>query len=398
MVFAENIKQMFFTELPVTAPVVFFVDDDEVNRMIMTNAFKKFPYIIKTFKSGNDCLEALKTITPDIFLLDVWMEGMDGFELCSKIRKNPKHDDVPILFITASKDKENRLKGLNAGAVDYITKPFDLAELRLRVKQHLQLRQLHVVLKKQYQYMQKEIASAKKIQAKLLPENNQKLSSSLSFSYSFTPCESLAGDFIDIISLKEDLKLFYLVDVAGHGVASSMITVFVKEFFNQYVDYGNWLFSLEDVVENLNKSILSLKLDQRYLTIFVGVINTKTHKLNWISAGCNVKPFVFFNEETLVLSSPSEAVGWFENVKWKTNETTLPNNSTLFVYSDAAIEIKNENNEELGIDGLKKMVLECGFIRTNKYDDLLLALQRYSKRLHFKDDMSMLAITRQDKE
>ena len=87
-----------------------------------------------TAANGNEALEKALTVAPDLILLDVMMPGLDGFDVCRRLREEPSVAEVPVLLITALADRESRIKGLEAGADDFIIKPYDGAELRARVK------------------------------------------------------------------------------------------------------------------------------------------------------------------------------------------------------------------------------------------------------------------------
>jgi diguanylate cyclase (GGDEF)-like protein len=91
----------------------------------------------------------LKTVQagiPDLILLDIMMPGLNGFELCEKFKANPQTQDIPIIFISALDESEDKVKGFQAGGVDYISKPFNAAEVVVRVKTHLTLRKMHLQL------------------------------------------------------------------------------------------------------------------------------------------------------------------------------------------------------------------------------------------------------------
>ena len=93
-------------------------------------------------KIGDAALEKLESYLPELILLDVMMPGIDGFETCKRLKDNPNTQDIPVIFMTALSDSGNKVKGLNAGAVDYITKPINHEEVLARIEIHLQLKNL----------------------------------------------------------------------------------------------------------------------------------------------------------------------------------------------------------------------------------------------------------------
>lgn len=115
------------------------VDDNPTNIKILYDLLKEYGFRILVAKDGQSAIEKLEVANPDLVLLDIMMPGIDGFTTCQIIKSNPKYQDLPIIFMTALSENENKVKGLLLGAVDYITKPFQPDELLARVNLHLKL-------------------------------------------------------------------------------------------------------------------------------------------------------------------------------------------------------------------------------------------------------------------
>jgi CheY-like chemotaxis protein len=128
---------------------VLVVDDVPANLEIVLEFLSAQGYMITAATSGERALKNLKIRVPDLILLDIRMPGMDGFETCKQIKSNPDTAHIPIIFLTALADTESITKGFAVGAVDYISKPFQEAELLARVKTHLQLQSLNRSLEQQ---------------------------------------------------------------------------------------------------------------------------------------------------------------------------------------------------------------------------------------------------------
>jgi two-component system, sensor histidine kinase and response regulator len=118
---------------------IFIIDDNANNLQITGKILKDKGYKISLAMDGPSALKQLETEIPDLILLDVMMPGMDGLEVCRKIKKNENLEEIPIIFLTAKNQTEDLLEGFKAGGVDYITKPFISTELITRVKTHLEL-------------------------------------------------------------------------------------------------------------------------------------------------------------------------------------------------------------------------------------------------------------------
>jgi two-component system, sensor histidine kinase and response regulator len=123
-----------------STPAILIVDDNPHNLQVLGKLLQENNYEIEFATSGEATLEWLKKRQFDLILLDINMPGMNGFEVCMKIRSNPDMNDVPVIFLSAESERESILKGFELGAQDYITKPFDSRELLARVRTHLALK------------------------------------------------------------------------------------------------------------------------------------------------------------------------------------------------------------------------------------------------------------------
>ncbi len=121
---------------------VLIVDDNPTNLSVLSQALKGAGFAVRVAEDGETAIELVQHKLPALILLDVQMPGIDGFETCRKLKADPLTQAIPIIFMTALTDTENKVKGLSLGAVDYIPKPFEQAEVIARVRSHLQLKQL----------------------------------------------------------------------------------------------------------------------------------------------------------------------------------------------------------------------------------------------------------------
>ena len=122
------------TEMTSDKGIVLIVDDDPVVRKLTREMLSKITDAVHAVSCGLDAIRVAPQLDPDLILLDVTMPDMDGFEVCQKLRADPRTAEVPIIMVTALNDRESKLRGLEAGADDFISKPYDRMELRTRVR------------------------------------------------------------------------------------------------------------------------------------------------------------------------------------------------------------------------------------------------------------------------
>jgi two-component system, sensor histidine kinase and response regulator len=133
----------------IDTPKILIADDNQDNLAVLSDILSLEGWQIAVALDGNSAIEQIEYFLPDLILLDVMMPQMNGYETCQKIKANPNHSDIPIIFITALSDVEQKIRGFASGAVDYITKPFHATEIVARVQVQLKLRQLTQALAQQ---------------------------------------------------------------------------------------------------------------------------------------------------------------------------------------------------------------------------------------------------------
>jgi putative two-component system response regulator len=133
------------------------VDDTPVNLKLLDVLLRDSGYDVIAFSSGTDAIEGAKLSPPDIFLLDVSMPEIDGFEVCRRLKKEKALRDIPVLFISALAEAEDKIKAFDAGGVDYITKPFHVAEVKARVGTHLAMQSMRAELYRHNRNLEKMV-------------------------------------------------------------------------------------------------------------------------------------------------------------------------------------------------------------------------------------------------
>jgi len=135
---------------PPTKPLVLIVDDTPANIKILMEALMS-DHELGVATNGSEALEYIQENMPDLVLLDIMMPGMSGYDVCTNIKSDHKTKDIPVIFITALSEIEDKTKGFKLGAVDYITKPFEIVEVQARVQMHLALKKAQEALQNQNQ-------------------------------------------------------------------------------------------------------------------------------------------------------------------------------------------------------------------------------------------------------
>jgi signal transduction histidine kinase len=154
---------------------VLVVDDTPTNLQVLFDLLSEQGYRVAIAKNGETALQRLQSYLPDLILLDVMMPGIDGFETCRCLKGADLSRDIPIIFMTALSDSVDKVKGLNLGAVDYITKPIQHEEVLARIRVHLQLYQLNRSLEQRIVERDQTLEELKHTQVQLV--QSEKMSS-----------------------------------------------------------------------------------------------------------------------------------------------------------------------------------------------------------------------------
>ncbi len=223
-------------------PVLLLVDDSNVNLEILKEVLKR--YHLLTASNGNDAIHLAKSKPrPDLILLDVVMPGINGFETCQMLKGHASSKNIPVIFITGQNESNNILKGFEVGAVDYITKPFNVPELKARVKTQLAIklardqnqRLMHKVesINKQ---LTDSIQYARKIQNASLPKPRYLDQVMPEYFVLMKPRDIVSGDFYWVGEVEGRLVVV-AADSTGHGVPGAIMSMFGVAYLNQIVGY-----------------------------------------------------------------------------------------------------------------------------------------------------------------
>ncbi len=125
---------------------ILVVDDVSENLKLLLNLLKPVGYKVRPALNGAEALDAVMQNKPDLILLDIKMPGMDGFEVCKRLKADNQSKQIPIIFISGLSETDDKVKAFHAGGVDYITKPFQEEEVLMRVQTHIELNQMRMNL------------------------------------------------------------------------------------------------------------------------------------------------------------------------------------------------------------------------------------------------------------
>jgi len=334
--------------------VVLVVDDAPANIHVV-NEILRDTYKVRVATNGAKGLElASGKPSPDLILLDVIMPGMDGYEVCTRLKASPATRDIPVIFLTGQTETSDETRGFEVGAVDYIHKPFSPAVVAARVQTHLALRETREQLERQLLAIHAELETAREIQLSILPQSVPRFAG-LDIAASYIPMSSVAGDFYDFVVVDEKRIGILVADVSGHGMPAALIASMLKIAFAAQSDRA---CDPAGVLSGLNKALYG-KFQGHYVTAAYALIDTENGTLRYAGAG---HPPLLVREgssgEVRSLLENGLFLGYFGDVTFSAVEVPFRKGDWVLLYTDGISEMMNASEEQFGENRLKLFLQE----------------------------------------
>lgn len=413
-------------------PYALIAEDSRIQAKILENRLIQGGYEVAVAGDGGKALELARQRKPDIIISDIEMPRVTGYEFCRAVKQDPQLRQVPVILLSTLAEPEDIIRGLDAGADNYVTKPYDhnyllsrieallstpitaesdqateiqvtLAGQKYRVKSgrqqvlnllvstfenaveknrelhraneqltlakekltqwNAQLESLNGQLAKANDRMSRDLAAAARVQRSLLPDDQLQISG-VSIAWKYTPCEELAGDFLNLVPLDDSHLAIFVVDVSGHGAASSLLAVAVGRLLTGQASATSLLVRTDPltgkpaitppaaVVSELNRRFPMESQAGLYFTIAYGVLSTRTREFRYVSAGHPAGVHLPQGAAPMFLEGEGFPVGWIEDVDYDEQRITLAPGDRLYFYSDGVNEALSPSGELYGGDRL----------------------------------------------
>jgi phosphoserine phosphatase RsbU/P len=371
---------------------VLLVDDEPANIEIVNSILQDI-YKIRVATNGARALELANQVpAPDLILLDVMMPGMDGYEVCTRLKAASQTRDIPVIFLTGQIEIDDETKGFEVGAVDYIHKPFSPAVVKARVRTHLTLRGIREQLEIQLLAIQREMDKAREIQLSILPFQIPSIQH-LDIAARYIPMTSVAGDFYDFIVIDQKRIGILVADVSGHGMPAALISSMLK------IALAGQTASASDparVLDGLNQALCG-KFEGHFVTAIYIVIDTEKRSLTY--AGAGHPPLVVRDHSAGVAGEFTENglfLGYFPDATYTALELPFKEGDWVILYTDGVLETTSPSDEQFGIGRLKHYLQTNHELQADQFVDRFLdELSIYSGSASGRepeDDITFLAI------
>jgi phosphoserine phosphatase RsbU/P len=208
-------------------PTILLVDDTPINLQVLVQILEGSGYRLLVARNGRSALDIARRARPNLILLDIAMPGMDGFEVMRTLRQDPASRDIVVIFLSALGDPTDKVTGLELGAADYITKPFQAEEVLARIAGQLERQRLEREVRHHRDRLERELEAAGEMQRRLLPAALPG-ASALAFAAHYRASLHAGGDYYDVLDLGAGRTGVIVVDVSGHGARAAVIMAMVR--------------------------------------------------------------------------------------------------------------------------------------------------------------------------
>ncbi len=355
---------------------ILVVDDMPSNLRLLSQTLSEKGYGVRTVTSGPRALESARTSPPDLILLDVRMPDMDGYEVCAHLKEDERTAHIPIIFISALDQVEDKVQAFQYGGVDYITKPFQVEEVLARTETHLALRRLQVSLEKINQRLQREFTLAGAVQSSFLPSKMPEIPA-WGLAGSLRSARETSGDFYDVIQLPNDQYGLLIADVVDKGVPAALLMAMswslIWSYALQYPD------SPEKVFEEVNRRLLLHLGGSHFLTCFYAVFNPDEGRLTYCNAG-HPPPLHLAGTKGKVerLGLTGLPLGVLEEGRWSAKQIALKDGEALILYTDGVTDSCNAQGEFFGTGRLDALAQKLGGSSAQEiHDKLFTSIERF---------------------
>jgi sigma-B regulation protein RsbU (phosphoserine phosphatase) len=329
------------------------VDDNPTNLQVLYQTLETTGCKLLVAKNGETALSIAQKASPDLILLDIMMPGIDGFEVCRRLKDNPDTANIPVIFLSALTDTKDKVQGLQLGAVDYVSKPFQPNEVIARVNTHLTIHRLKREVEQKKDALEDELEVVSVVQRRLRPKNLPEIAG-LKLAVNYETSLYAGGDYYDIVKLADNQWGFLVADAEGHSAPAAVMMAMTCALFRSYpqppAEPGELLYFLN---EHLCKVA-----DPSFVTALYIVYDADSHRLKIARAG-HPPPMIYRSVEKKAIEYPCGGVfplGIDPYGQVPVTEAELQPGDRILMYTDGITERFSMDGKTYGEERLLRQL------------------------------------------
>jgi sigma-B regulation protein RsbU (phosphoserine phosphatase) len=323
---------------------VLIVDDVKANVDVLVQALRD-DYKLSVALNGESALRSAEKNPPDLVLLDILMPGLDGYEVCRRLRASPQTREVPVMFLSSLEDVVNKARGFEAGGNDYLTKPFEMLEVKARVHSLLRAKAYSDAVREK---MASELRIAREIQLGILPSDvpARTRGTGLDIHAVLEPAREVGGDLYEVLRTGEDRVVVVVGDVSGKGVPAALFMAVTTTLIRAV---ATEVQRPEEILSRVNDALSTQNPRDMFVTLSCAVFEPRAARVSCASAG-HPSPVLLRDGQAPSLPFPSAGMvaGIMPATEIPSQSLDLRAGDTLVFYTDGVTEAFNAQGEQFG--------------------------------------------------
>jgi sigma-B regulation protein RsbU (phosphoserine phosphatase) len=368
---------------------VLIVDDLKANVEVLIHNLRD-EYKLSFALDGEGALRSVEKNPPDLVLLDIMMPGMDGYDVCRRLRASPQTREIPVMFLSALEDVQNKTLGFEAGGNDYLTKPFEIQEVKARVRSLLKAKAYSDAVKEK---VASELRIAREIQMGLLPTDlaARTRGTPLDIHAVLGPARQVGGDLYDVIRPDADRVVVVVGDVSGKGIPAAL---FMAVTLTLVRSMSRELKQPDEILRRVNEELAAQNPHGLFVTLVCASFDLRDGCVTCASAGHQAPALLRDGEAPrLVLREAGTVAGVFPELEFPSETMTLQPGDHLVFYTDGVTEAFDPQERLFGEDRLiLALGRESGQTAAETVLKLLRAVRCHAGESPQSDDITIVAV------
>ncbi len=374
---------------PLSECRILLVDDAKANLDILIEGLKS-DYKLSLALNGEMALQLAARTPPDLVLLDIVMPGLDGYEVCRRLRAQLETAEVPIMFLSSLEEVRDKTRGFEVGGNDYLTKPFEMLEVKARVRSLLKAKAYTDAVKEQ---IASELRVAREIQMGMLPHEfgGVEAAYGVELAAVLEPAREVGGDLYSVCAAGPDRLVFFLGDVSGKGIPAALFMV-------RAISLGQLLArdetEPERILARLNDELSADNPSGMFVTFLCGIYERASGRLVLANGGhCRPVLLPAGGQPRWAVQRLGTALGFEPGLRFERTELTLQPGDALVCYTDGVSEAFDLADECYGNDRLLVDAAACSGLSAHATTAALLERVRaFAGTAPQSDDIAILVL------
>ena len=334
---------------------VLIVDDAKTNVDILIEALRD-EYKLSVALDGAAALRSVEKSAPDLVLLDIVMPGLDGYEVCRQLRAQESTRELPVMFLSALEDVKDKTRGFEVGGNDYLTKPFEVLEVKARVRSLLKAKAYADAIR---EAMMRDLLIAREIQMGILPTDFAAATSGTDLDvHAFVePAEQVGGDLFEVLRASDERLVIALGDVSGKGIPAALfmaVTVTVLRTLSRHIA------DPAEILRRLNDELVERNPRGMFVTMQCLVFDLEHGRVSSAGAGHHQLAILSPGRPPrLACPSSGWPAGLMASNPMERETLPLEPGDTFVLFSDGVSEARNTANDFYGEERLLTLLSGC---------------------------------------